>query len=133
MKHPFESLEVVEAPQNAKDFVRMRVSEVRRREARRAFIARAAGIALSVAAFVSSCTYLYNAAISSGFAQYIALILSDSTTALSFIRELSYALLESLPALALASVLATGFAFIRLSMSLFNPHGRLGTGRTLIA
>lgn len=108
---PFSHLAPIEAPASLREAVRARAEAL----VRRSFYLTVAGlstlVAVSVATLVASCAYVWSAVAASGFGSYLSFALSDGS-ALSYAKDLSLSLLESLPAAGLALILAAGLVSI---------------------
>ena len=123
---PFSTIENIKAPEQIREKVHARVVALERRARSVRFFGMTALTVASLSALLASCIYAWQSAVSSGFGQYLSLVFSD-TTALSFSRDLGLSLLESLPALGIAFVLAFALASVwsvsRLAQSSrFNPE-----------
>ncbi|MDE1875042.1 MAG: hypothetical protein KGI79_00230 [Patescibacteria group bacterium] len=105
---PFSQLAVVSAPDTLKTKTLDRIAGFERRACRVRIAGWVALAAASIGAFAASCAYAWNAASSSGFIQYISLAFSGSTAVFSYSKDLSLSIVESLPALGIALILAAG-------------------------
>lgn len=125
--HKRISIQNIEPRDGLYTAVIMRIENQKRKEARFRFVyASTAGI-LALTLFVPVVQYFISELSKSGFYQYLSLISSDGGTALTYWKEFSLSLAESLPVLSITAVLALVFVLlitlksvIRDSKTLFN-------------
>ncbi len=110
---PFAGLGQASAPTHLGSLIHARIVAV---EKRSLVIRASVSIALAGASFVAlvwSSIYVWMTATTSGFGQYLSLIFSsDAGSMIAYSKELSLALIESLPALGIALTLSAGLVFV---------------------
>jgi len=94
-------------PSNMLERVMFRIEmEIQKRAQKQRYIWGIVSIS-SLFAFIGSCIYAFEAFSTSGFGNYFSLMLSDSSSALLFWRQLGLSLIESLPVVGVILLLAS--------------------------
>lgn len=100
-----------ETPRDLLSGVLARIAHARRRAARLRLAALGTGLLTILLAFIPAFSYAMHEFAASGFVTYLSLFFTDTHVALSYWRELSFTLFESLPSLALLMLASLITAF----------------------
>jgi len=118
----FESIQISEVSDNLLDSILEKIAINKKLRAQKRFIFSISAFTVSLMAFWPAIRYFTNEISQSGFIKYISLIFSDGEIILGYWQNFSLLILESLPILALISILAviwTLFVSLRQIMSSF--------------
>lgn len=113
-----------QAPQDLLARVLARVALARRRTARLRLAALSLGLLTTSLALIPAFSYTAHEFAASGFATYLSVLFSDSSVALSYWRELSLSLVESLPSVSLL-ILASLISVFLWSLRKAVRHARV--------
>lgn len=122
-KTPFKVLGQATVPTYLVGRVRERIAILEKRASAVRALTLVSVATLSFAGLVASCVYVWTTLASSGFGQYLSIIVSDSGAALAYYKELGLVLLESSPVLGLAFALITALAFAWSFAGLIKRNG----------
>ncbi|MEY2664878.1 MAG: hypothetical protein RIT04_686 [Candidatus Parcubacteria bacterium] len=119
-------------PQDLEQHIVRRIHNAERTAARRHFFGLGAVALASLTSLVPITSYLSQALTKSGAYEYISLILSDGTTLVTYWRELSISIAESLPVFGFAVLLGVTALFLwSLGKTVRDARGAFMTTQTI--
>ena len=119
----FTEISQLEPPSGLMPAILARIDNGKRQAARLRVLLLSVSSLVSVFALITALIYLTGDFNQSGFNQYFSLLFTDSGAAITYWREISMSLLESLPIMSTAAVFATIFVLL-ISLKLLAQNAK---------
>ncbi len=112
ISHLFKSLESRELPKDLKPAIFLAIQKEKRKWILIDLVVSGTASVVSLIAVVLASIYTFSAFAQAGFFEYVSLLLSERTAALSYWKEIGLTIAEALPVFSLTILLATFLALV---------------------